>query len=117
MNLSTSDPKAEDARSDRGVLCSKCEHLNIWGRNECKRCGARLYIACNDCGHKNERVRSRCTSCNRRLHYSAFEKMRRRMQSGVSEMKGTQVVIFCVGIAVALVIIMLFAKFDIRHLF
>jgi hypothetical protein len=76
-----------------------------------------LYIACNDCGHKNERVRTRCTKCSRRLHYSALEKMGRRMRSGVMEMKGVQVVIFCVGIAVAFVIIVIFAKLDFRHLF
>jgi hypothetical protein len=76
-----------------------------------------LYIACNDCGHKNERVRARCSKCNRRLHYSAFEKMGRRMRSGLLEMKGTQIVIFCIGIAAALVIIMIFAKLDLRHLF
>jgi len=39
------------------------------------------------------------------------------MRSGMLEMKGTQVVIFCVGIAVAFVIIMIFAKLDFRHLF
>src|SRR5690606_12774560 len=54
-------------RKDRAVLCAKCEHLNAWGQNHCKRCGSRLYIACVDCGHKNERVRSRCNHCNRRL--------------------------------------------------
>jgi hypothetical protein len=99
------------------VLCSKCEHLNSWGRNECKRCGARLYIACNDCGHKNERVRTRCNKCNRRLHYSALEKLGRRIRGGTKELNGTQLVIFCVGIAVAFVIILIFAKFDFRHLF
>lgn len=39
------------------------------------------------------------------------------MRSGVMEMKGAQVVIFCVGIAVAFVIIVIFAKLDFKHLF
>jgi hypothetical protein len=43
--------------------------------------------------------------------------MGRRMRSGLLEMKGTQIVIFCIGIAAALVIIMIFAKLDLRHLF
>src|SRR5687767_11095410 len=118
MNSSTSDQRpVENERSDRAVLCSKCEKLNAWGTNECSRCGARLYIACSDCGHKNERVRSRCSSCNRRLHHSLVERLLRRAKSGASEMSSVQVVIFCLSVAVAFVVIIFLATMDFPHLF
>src|SRR5688500_16641322 len=118
MNSSTSDQRpVESERSDRAVLCSKCEKLNVWGTNECKRCGARLYIACSDCGHKNERIRTRCSSCNRRLHHSAMGRLVNRVRSRAVEMTGVQVAIFCLGVAAAFVIIMFLSTMDFPQLF
>jgi len=117
MSSSTSELKAGEEKSDRAVLCSKCERLNSRGRNECNRCGAKLYIACNDCGHKNERVRTRCNNCNRRLHYTAFEKFGRKLRGGTQRVNGVQFAVFCVGMVVAFLIILIFAKLDLRHLF
>lgn len=76
MSLSTPDQQSATPNDntpptpaqDRGVLCPKCEHLNRWGTNECRRCGAHLYVSCVSCGAKNERVRTRCSQCGRRLH-------------------------------------------------
>ena len=117
MSSNTSDQPATDDRKDRAVLCAKCEHLNTWGRNECKRCGSRLYISCADCGQRNERVRSRCTSCSRRLHHSSFEKIFRKIRGGAGELAGWKIAVFCVGIAIALLIIVLFSSVDLPNIF
>ncbi len=118
MNSSTPDRSdAETERKDRGVLCAKCEHLNSWGRNECKRCGARLYIACSDCGQRNERVRSRCTSCNRRLHHSLMDRLRHRISKDSFQMTGTKLVIFCLGVALAFGLILALAHLELPNLF
>jgi len=117
MNSSTSEPDAPAERKDRGVLCAKCEHLNVWGRNECKRCGAHLYIACTDCGQRNERVRTRCVNCTRRLHHSIIDRMRRRMTTGSLQLSGLQMVIFCIGVALAFGVILALSRFEMPHLF
>ena len=119
MSLSTSDPTAEESneRKDRAVLCAKCERLNSWGQNECKRCGSRLYISCSDCGHKNERVRTRCCKCNRRLHFSALERMVRRVRGRAVELTGIQVLVFCVGVLFAFLLIFLFSSVNLPDIF
>jgi hypothetical protein len=115
MSLSTSEQvPAEAERKDRGVLCAKCEHLNAWGRNECKRCGAHLYITCTDCGQRNERVRTRCANCTRRLHHSIFDRIGRRISKGAMQFTGLQVVIFCIGVAFALAVIIVLSQLDIE---
>ena len=117
MNSNTSDHPSTDDRKDRAVLCAKCEHLNTWGRNECKRCGARLYISCGDCGHRNERVRSRCTNCSRRLHHSSIEKIVRRIRVGTGELTGWKIAVFCIGIGLALLLIILFSSVNLPNIF
>lgn len=119
MSSSTSEQHAaeKNERKDRAVLCAKCEHLNPWGQNECKRCGARLYIACSDCGHKIERVRARCSHCNRRLHFSAVERIARRVRGAAVELTGMQVIIFCVGVLIAFLLIFLFSTVNLPTIF
>src|SRR5687768_16875926 len=117
MSSNTSDQPATDDRKDRAVLCAKCEHLNTWGKNECKRCGSRLYISCSDCGHRNERVRSRCVNCSRRLHHSAIERLVRKIRGGSREITGWQIVLFCLGIAVAFLLIFVFSTVDLPNIF
>lgn len=63
-----SETNEERPSAQRAVLCPKCEHLNKWGTNACRRCGSRLYVSCVSCGQTNERVRSICSHCGRRLH-------------------------------------------------
>ena len=78
MNLNTPEPPSlgeQEPAADRAVLCSKCEHLNRWGVNTCKRCGSRLYVSCVSCGQTNERVRTRCLQCGRRLHRGLADKL------------------------------------------
>ena len=117
MSSNTSEQNGADVqRKDRGVLCAKCEHLNICGRNECTRCGAHLYIACTDCGQRNERVRSRCTNCHRRLHHSIFERARKKAGHVVIQMNSLQVILFCIGIALAFLLILFFSHFEIPGL-
>lgn len=104
-------------RKDRAVLCAKCEHLNAWGQNQCKRCGSRLYIACVDCGHKNERVRSRCSHCNRRLHFSLPERLLRRIRGHAVEITGLQIVIFFIGVLFAFLLIFVFSSVSLPKIF
>ena len=66
---------ADHGGGDRAVLCAKCEHLNRRGNNQCKRCGARLYVSCVTCGQTNERVRTRCVKCSRALHRGVAAKL------------------------------------------
>lgn len=117
MNSSTSERSGEPERKDRAVLCAKCEHLNAWGRNECKRCGAHLYIACTDCGQHNERVRSRCAACNRRLHHSIFDRLRRRVAKGAFHLTSMQLLIFGIAVALAFGVIMALSRLDLPGFF
>ena len=92
--------KAEkQERSDRGVLCAKCEHLNAYGTNECSRCGSHLYVSCVDCGHRVERVRSRCDSCGRRLHRSVLQRFSRKFFRRGLALTPTQIVLFIICVA------------------
>jgi hypothetical protein len=111
MNSSTCEQNAAEAgRTDRGVLCAKCEHLNAWGRSECTICGATLYMACSHCSHLNERVRTRCTNCQDPLHHSWLENARRRVSGGALKLSRVQVVVFCIGVALAFVLIFLLSR-------
>jgi hypothetical protein len=58
------------AESKRGLLCVKCEHLNLATDTLCQICGADLFMICLQCGSRNERVRSRCTQCRQSLSYT-----------------------------------------------
>ena len=117
MSSNPSELSDTEERKDRAVLCAKCEHLNAWGRNECKRCGSRLYISCSDCGHRNERVRSRCVHCSRRLHHSSLEKVVRKLRAASSDLSGWKIAVFFAGIAIALLIIVLFSTVDLPNIF
>lgn len=102
MNSSEVDGKVqvEKRSGSRGVLCSKCEHLNPPGRNDCEKCSAHLFLVCRECGQGNERVRTRCTNCGHRLHRSLFGRVKRRMQ-GSYRLAALRVLLFMGAIFVA----------------
>lgn len=56
------------AKTQKGVLCAECEHLNPPGSESCEECEANLYKKCRHCGELNQKVLSTCRSCNRSLH-------------------------------------------------
>ena len=50
-----------------GVLCRRCEHLNLIVDEHCGRCGAELYILCPACSHRNQSVYDWCRKCDAKL--------------------------------------------------
>jgi hypothetical protein len=66
----------------RGILCSKCEHLNEAHSSKCKRCGAHLFITCNSCGKSNPRSHGRCSECDHRLHKSLVATLKKKFMRG-----------------------------------
>jgi hypothetical protein len=109
--------KAESQeRSDRGILCAKCEHLNVRGANQCSRCGSHLYISCVNCGHRTERVRTRCDHCGRKLHRGLFQRYGRRIKANLS-LTPLQVILFVIGIAIVFGFIVLVASVPMPSLF
>lgn len=84
----------------KGILCAKCEHVNVAGSTTCKRCRSHLHIKCNDCGTTNERVYTTCRHCGRRLHKSALGKAGARLFKGASKVKPLHVVIFIAVVGV-----------------
>lgn len=55
------------SRSDRGVLCAECDHLNPADRETCRYCSKSLFVTCAGCSIRNERVLSQCRKCGRSL--------------------------------------------------
>ena len=58
----------KETKSNRGVLCPKCEHLNPLGLDKCEYCQSHLFIVCKKCGTTNARALSRCSSCRQAFH-------------------------------------------------
>lgn len=50
-----------------GVLCFRCNHLNVVEATACKKCGAELYRNCPRCGHANPIVFANCRKCHKRF--------------------------------------------------
>lgn len=67
---------SEAKENGKGVLCSKCDHLNPAGAQLCEHCNGHLFIVCRDCGQQNARVLLRCEKCKRRLHRTLKDRMR-----------------------------------------
>lgn len=109
--MNTPDPQlaAAEEEKHRAVLCSKCEHLNPYGLNECKRCGARLFIACNDCGTRNERVRTKCRKCGRRMHRPVAERIAGRVHLKKLGITPGLVILFIIAMFVAMMLIKYFS--------
>lgn len=61
--------------ADKGVLCGKCEHLNISGRRVCEYCGFALYRTCSHCGRLTSRVLSECENCGVREEKKVIDKV------------------------------------------
>lgn len=115
-NLIHKNIESQDDRSDRGVLCAKCEHINTRGVSECRKCGSHLFITCVDCGHRNERVRERCKSCGRRLHRGVIEKLRRRFFGGHTNITPAQVMVILFSIALVFGLIVFIANISLPTL-
>jgi hypothetical protein len=68
-----------EAKSERGVLCVKCDHLNPPTSKHCTACGSHLHVACHKCGKQSPRVLTRCPHCGFRLHRSFWRRWQRRL--------------------------------------
>jgi len=106
-----SEQAAIAEKTDRGVLCAKCEHLNPRRVSACERCGGHLYVSCVDCGHRNERVLSRCAACRRRLHRGSLERLTRRLVGKNFAVTPMTVFLFLAGIALVFGLIVLVSNF------
>jgi hypothetical protein len=94
----SSERSSRTAKTVRGVLCVKCEHLNPLGVDLCETCKTHLFVNCLECGTKNSRVSPRCSDCGRRMH-----KRRRRDEPGGRGVNRLYVGIVLVVLAVAIV--------------
>lgn len=65
-------PLMEPEHNKPGVLCGRCDYLNVAEADSCERCGAALYVDCPRCGHRNARIYTRCKQCHRRLRRRLF---------------------------------------------
>jgi hypothetical protein len=68
------DTTQTSRKSAKGILCAKCEHVNIAGATTCNRCRSHLHIKCNDCGAINERALDHCRNCGRNLHRTILQR-------------------------------------------
>lgn len=93
------------AKSVKGILCAKCNHVNRAGSTKCSRCESHLHIKCNDCGARNERIYSRCQTCGRRLHKSTFEKINARMFMHTAKITPVQMLLLIVTVAIVVFVV------------
>ena len=100
-------------KSEKGILCPKCQHLNRPGSTKCSVCESHLHIKCNDCGARNERVSSRCHECGRRLHKSVFEKMQRSVFNHGSKITVWQAALLVLAVVAIFLLILAVNKFRI----
>ena len=107
--MSGPEKPTEQATSRHGVLCAKCEHLNVQSRNVCEFCGAHLHVVCHSCGHRNERVRTRCVDCGHRLHRSWTSRLTNAFGKD-RKMTVIQTVLLVIGILVGIAVVVLFSK-------
>jgi hypothetical protein len=103
-------------RTDKGILCAKCNHLNKPGSTKCTRCESHLHIKCNDCGARNERVYSRCQTCGRRLHKSAMEKMHASVFKHGAKVTPFQIALLILVVAAILLIVIGINKVNLPRL-
>lgn len=73
-------------QAGRGVLCSKCEHLNPAGVDNCEHCETELFIACPSCTAKNIRAMAVCTDCRKPLHRT----LKNRFLGGTEDEEGSK---------------------------
>jgi predicted amidophosphoribosyltransferase len=60
------DQPAHDAApvdTSKGVLCAKCDHLNLSGSVTCEYCHSALFEPCRHCGKTVRRTAHRCEFC------------------------------------------------------
>lgn len=96
----------------KGVLCAKCEHLNPPGTNECRFCGAHLYVTCHACGVRNPRVNARCSECHHSMHRSLFKKWYRKFAPKKSRYKPWHFVLLAGAVYVTYRVIVHLAEFS-----
>lgn len=82
--MTQNEPSQPEVRrpTGKGILCSKCEHLNLAHSSKCKRCGSHLFITCNFCGKSNPRSHGRCAECDHRLHRSLVSQLQKKIFRG-----------------------------------
>jgi hypothetical protein len=110
--MSGSEKQTEHVPSRQGVLCAKCEHLNVRTNNVCEYCGSHLHVVCHNCGHRNERVRTRCIDCGHRLHRSWLSRLSNSFGKN-RKMSLIQTVLLVLGILIGIAIIVFFSEFRI----
>jgi ribosomal protein L40E len=99
-------------RSDKGVLCAKCEHLNPPGTNECRFCGAHLYVTCHACGVRNPRVNARCCECKRSMHRTFWGKWARKLTPKKSRYKLWHFILLAIAVFITYKVIINLAEFS-----
>jgi ribosomal protein L40E len=67
-----------------GVLCVRCNHLNVMETATCKRCGAELYRECPKCGHSSPIVFANCRKCHKRFPRGVFGHRSRKLRKAQS---------------------------------
>lgn len=107
---------ADVERNQPGVLCVRCNHLNVTETPTCKRCGAELYRECAKCGHSSPIVFANCRKCHKRFPRGVFGGRNRKLRKAQSFAKRTlttafQVLLVLVSLAVAGGIIYLIADY------
>ena len=110
--MSGPEKPTEHAPARSGVLCAKCEHLNVQSHNVCEFCGAHLHVVCHSCGHRNERVRTRCVECGHRLHRSWLRRLTLLFGKD-RKMSVIQTILLIVGILIGIAAIVFFSEFRI----
>jgi ribosomal protein L40E len=79
------NPEVE--QNQPGVLCIKCNHLNVLETATCKRCGAALYRDCPRCGHSNPLVFANCRKCHKRFPRGILGNRSRKLRKAQSLLK------------------------------
>ena len=98
--MSDTEPNLPAPPAERGVLCAKCDHLNLPGSKACDECGAHLYVACHYCGHKNRRVDAVCAQCGHHLHRSLWRRWQRKFLGQNSKILAIEAVLLVVLVVV-----------------
>ena len=91
-------------KNQPGILCSRCDHLNYAGRDDCEDCGSPLFVDCGHCGQRAPRVYTRCPRCRHRLHGRGGRSRKHRghgHQSVTTLRKATRQLLWAIGIGLA----------------
>lgn len=113
MSAETPDtPVTEPApgKTDRWVLCRRCEHLNPPERTTCEDCGSDLFLTCAHCGARLQAVLHRCPKCKHRLERSLLPGHRRRRHRHHSGLKQAllwtgRIALFALGLFVVYIFV------------